>query len=137
MGTDGSQGSGAITADPGERSALHRVEGLFAGVGAPMLVGQDGEQIPLPDSVLRVLRQTVHHLAQGESVTVMPVEAELSTQEAADLLRVSRPYLVKLLEQGDIPFVKTGAHRRIRSGDLLEYKRCRDAGRRQTLARLT
>src|SRR5258708_26958218 len=76
MGTDGSQGSGAITADPGEQSALHRVEGLFAETSAPKLVGQDGEQIPLPDSVLRVLRQTVHHLAQGASVTVMPVEAD-------------------------------------------------------------
>lgn len=67
----------------------------------------------------------------------MPSNKYLTTQEAADILNVSRPYVVKLLEQGDIPYVKAGAHRRIRFDDLMAYKARRDATRRSALSRLT
>lgn len=104
---------------------------------SPKLVGPRGEEIELPESLFRVLRQIVYYLAHGRAVSVVPLNKELTTQEAADILNVSRPFLVKLLEQGDIPFVKTGAHRRIRFSDLMAYKQRRDAERQRALARLT
>lgn len=126
-----------IVAADSERPALNRIESVLENVSrVPKLVGPDGEEIELPRSVFYVLRQLVHHLLRGEAITVVPVGKELTTQEAADILNVSRPYLVKLLEQGEIPFMKTGTHRRIRFSDLMEYKQCRDAERKRGLAEL-
>lgn len=137
MTTDTLRSSGPIAADQSERSALDRVENLFASDAVPKLMSAEGEEVQLPDSVARLLRQLVYHLAHDRAVAVVPVNKELSTQEAADILNVSRPYFVKLLEQGEIPFVKVGAHRRIQVSDLVEYQRRRDATRRQALQRLT
>jgi len=78
--------------------------------------------IELPSSVVRLLVDILAELAEGNAVRVMPVHAEVTTQEAADLLNVSRPYLVKLVESGQLRFHKTGKHRRIRFADLMEYK---------------
>ena len=82
--------------------------------------------IELPTSALRLLVDILAELADGNAVQVVPVHAELTTQEAADLLNVSRPHLVKLLEAGKLPFHKTGKHRRIRFADLRRYKQERD-----------
>ncbi|HEY3318461.1 MAG TPA: helix-turn-helix domain-containing protein [Coriobacteriia bacterium] len=79
----------------------------------------------------------MHIIAEGKNAAAVPVEDGLTTQDVADLLCVSRPHVVKLLEAGEIPFYRVGSHRRIEVADLLEYKRRRDAARRQTLAQLT
>ncbi|HCF28824.1 MAG TPA: DNA-binding protein [Cyanobacteria bacterium UBA11049] len=101
------------------------------------LVGTDGQEIVLPESVYSILRQVVHLMASGRAVSIVPLEHELTTQEAADLLNVSRPFLVKLLEQGEIPYIKVGSHRRIQFEDLTAYKQRRDRERRQNLRELT
>ncbi|HBN8359255.1 TPA: helix-turn-helix domain-containing protein [Pseudomonas aeruginosa] len=93
------------------------------------LIGEGGERVSLrvPTSALRLLGQTLGEIAVGHAVRAVPVRAELTSQEAADLLDVSRPYLIKLLDQGEMPHTKAGRHRRVKLTDLLSYKERRDA----------
>jgi excisionase family DNA binding protein len=132
-----------LIAAPEEERAALRTVGRFLEQAAdgngvpPQLVGPDGNTVPLPASALRLLRAVVRHLAQGQALSLVPIDKALTTQEAADLLNVSRPHLVKLLEQGDIPYTKTGTHRRIRFADLMTYKAQRDAQRAEALTELT
>ena len=101
------------------------------------LVGPKGESIPLPESVFYVLERVAEVLARGDSITVLPVGREVTTQQAADLLNVSRQYLVRLLDDGRIPFRKTGKHRRLRIEDVLAFKEKRDKDRRAGLRELS
>ena len=89
----------------------------------PRLVGPDGQGIELPESMFEVLLQVASAMKAGLAVTVAPHHLMLSTQEAADLLRISRTTLVRLLETGVIPFDKPSRHRKVRLDDLLEYRR--------------
>jgi excisionase family DNA binding protein len=99
-----------------------------------VLVDETGRvQVQLPASLVQVLVEAANQLAQGNSIAVLHYEQELTTQQAADLLSVSRPYLIKLLENGQIPYHHVGSHRRIRMGDLLDYKRNRDRLRKDHL----
>jgi len=98
---------------------------------------QTGADIILPASVLRLLKDILAEMAQGHAVALLPVQAELTTQQAADLLNVSRPYLIRLLEDNKIPFRLVGQHRRVRFDDLLAYQRKDDEDRRRVADELT
>jgi excisionase family DNA binding protein len=102
----------------------------------PKLVGMDGEEIYLPESLYQVLRQVTPLLAQGKGITLIPQEHYLTTQEAANLLNISRPYLYKLLDQEKIPFTKIGSHSRIKAEDILDYRQKRDGDRQIALTEL-
>lgn len=101
-----------------------------------ILSGPDGERLVLPAEVFRVLRGVVAAMADGQAVTIASVHQRLTTQEAADLLGVSRPTLVKLLESGEIPFEQPGRHRRVRLTDVLSYRQRRSIQRRESLDRM-
>jgi excisionase family DNA binding protein len=95
----------------------------------------DGTLIPNP--ALQLLAYILAEMGKGNTVTVVPINAELTTQQAADLLKVSRPYLIGLLEEGKIPFRLVGQHRRVRLDDLMAYKRKDDEARRRVADALT
>lgn len=97
----------------------------------------DDTDLVLPRQAVALLRDLLAEMAQGNAVTVVPTHAELTTQQAADILNVSRPHVVKLLEGGTIPFVRVGTHRRIRYQDLLTYKAQREQESRESLDALT
>lgn len=99
--------------------ALQRIE----------LVGRGDERqiIELPVFALSLLGNMLAEFAAGNAVQIVPISAELSTQQAARILNVSRPHMVKLLDQGALPYTKTGTHRRIRFPDLMAFKAQREA----------
>ena len=100
------------------------------------LSGPNGEHLVLPPEVFEVLRDVVEAMASGQAVTIAPVHQRLTTQEAADLLGVSRPTLVKLLETGEIPFEQPGRHRRVRLADVLASRERASVERRAALDRI-
>lgn len=122
-----------IAASDSEQPALNQIKGVLNnGQSVPKLVGPN-YSIELPQSVFQVLRQIVFYMMRGRAIFIVPEDKQLTTQEAADTLGVSRPYLIKLLDQHKIPCFKVGLHRRILFGDLMRYKRARDAEREKAL----
>lgn len=101
------------------------------------LLGPNHEALPVPKDVLTLLQQLLAVLASGNAVSIVPVQKELTTQQAANLLNVSRQYLVQLLDEGKIAFHRTGTHRRVYTQDVLEYRVKRDAERDARLAAMT
>jgi excisionase family DNA binding protein len=94
------------------------------------------EPIELPAGAVTLLMDILGAMASGQGITLIPENAELTTVQAAELLRVSRPFLIKLLEEGKIPYHKVGKHRRIRIEDVMGYKRAVDQQREQALDQL-
>lgn len=94
------------------------------------------DDLVLPGFAINMLLDILTEMSKGNAVTVMPIHAELSTQQAAEILNVSRPYLVSLLEQGKIPFKKTGSHRRVLAKDVFDYQQTINAQRTKTLEEL-
>lgn len=94
------------------------------------------ERISLPAGAVRLLLDLLTEMAEGKAVTLLPMDAELTTQQAADLLNVSRPYFVGIIEKGDIPHRMVGTHRRVLLRDVLEYKSRIDEARLESLSEL-
>ncbi len=111
-------------------SKYHNIDRVQMSIDNP-----DGqrESIVLPGMVMQMLLDILSDISQGNAISVIPYQAELSTQQAANLLNVSRPYLVKLLENDDIDHHKVGTHRRVYVKDLLEYKKNIDNARAKSL----
>ncbi|MEZ4330082.1 MAG: helix-turn-helix domain-containing protein [Polyangiales bacterium] len=134
-----------VAAPPEQQAQVVALSRAFEGMVLPStqaapacrLVGPQGESVAIPDAVFHVLARVVEVLARGDSVAVVPMGRELTTQQAADLLNVSRQYLVRLLDEGRIACRKTGKHRRLRVEDVLAFKTQRDKDRRAGLRELS
>jgi len=96
----------------------------------------DSDDLILPGYAINLLLDILTEISKGNAITIMPIHAELSTQETAEFLNVSRPHLVDMLEQGKIPFRKVGAHRRVMAKDVIDYKQRLDADRLKALDEL-
>lgn len=130
---------GPVAPEASERQSIRALDYAFrtAPPHGIKLLAVDDSVVSLPDTVMSLLIELTHCLASGQMVTVVPVDRELTTQQVADMLNVSRPHVVKLLDDGAIPFHKTGTHRRIRFDDLAAYRERRDAARRAALDEMT
>lgn len=121
---------------PEDPSDLARFARGLAEVQAPTrarLVGPDGSEIEIPEDLYDVLRDVVEALSQGVAISIAPHNTMLTTQEAADLLNISRPTLVRLLTEDEIPYTMRGRHRRVLLRDILVYQERTRAERRQAL----
>jgi excisionase family DNA binding protein len=101
--------------------------------GDAKLVGPDGHQVAIPAPVHDLLLMILKDLQAGKAISIVPEPQQLTTQRAANILGVSRPFLVRLVENGDISFHMVGSHRRIYLRDLLDYKRLRDVARHEAI----
>lgn len=109
--------------------ALHRLLQHETAV----LVGPTGERVDLPPGIHAILRRVVEHLEQGRPITLLPEDQQITTQQAANILGMSRPHLIKLLESGTLPYCKTGSHRRLYVRDVLAFAGKRDQERHAAL----
>lgn len=119
---------------PSEAEAREAAEGarqlaaiIGRGEGARLRVIDGHEDIQVPMFALRMLRDILTEMADGNAVSIVPLHAQLTTQQAADFLQVSRPFLIRLLERGEIPSFKVGRHRRVRFEEVRAYQQRREA----------
>ena len=119
-----------------ERQELSNLVDNLSGLGKIAIVA-DGQKIEMPSIVSIALMEVIKTLNKGNSITLIPMDKELTTQQAADILNVSRPYFIKLLETGEIPFKKTGTHRKILMQDLMKYRDQRAETRKSKIEELS
>ncbi len=110
---------------------------VFGGQQRPALVNAEGERLELPQPVFDMLVHVLRSIRERRAVIMMPEDESFTSQAAADYLGMSRPFLINLLENGEIPFHYVGSHRRIVFKDLLDYERKRDESRRQAMSNLS
>lgn len=122
---------------PRDTSALDSIVAALDSETRPRLIAADGEQTPLPDEVFAVLVDVVRAMRRGRAITVAPVSQRLTTSEAADFLGISRPTLVKLLDEGEIPYEQPRRHRVLRLDDVLAFRTRRRAQRHAELNEMT
>lgn len=116
--------------------ALRTLSPATRGPARTVRVRADGEDAIVPKEAFELLLEILGQMANGNAVTIVPVQAELTTQQAADFLNVSRPHLIELLQGEAIPYRKVGTHRRIRFEDLVAYKQADEKKRQAVLAQL-
>jgi excisionase family DNA binding protein len=104
--------------------------------GDVTITGANNQQQSIASPVRNVLVRILTYMQEGQAITIIPANDELSSQDAADLLGVSRQYMVRLLEDGRLPFHRAGTHRRIYLQDLAAYKKERDGRRREALGEM-
>lgn len=128
---------------PTEKAAANQLRKLLASRGegnAHLKVAESGAakltEVVLSPALSDLLIELLRHIGNGDAVTVVPVTQMLTTQQAADILNVSRPYLISIIEKGDLEFTPVGRHRRIKAEHLFEYKRNRDEKRTEALSEL-
>lgn len=120
-----------------QEEQVHALRDLLRREGKARLIGKGGEPaIELPDAVYALLLRILEGMQEGKAISIVPVTQDLTTQQAAGLLGVSRPFLVKLLESGKLSFHMTGTHRRVYLKDLIAYKERRDHERHEALDRM-
>lgn len=107
------------------KDAFHCLASNYDGK-SQVAIELNGESVILPSGAVKGLMQVLKCQIEGKDAYIQPREDELTTQKAADFLNVSRPYLVKLLESGEIPFTKNGSHRRVKYSDLLKFRQEQD-----------
>lgn len=103
---------------------------------SPAYLSIEDEKVELPQSAVKLLYEILSQIAEGNALTLVPQHASLSTQEGADLLNVSRPFFIKLLETGEIPFQKIGNRRRVFADDILKFKEKTLKARKKALQEL-
>lgn len=112
------------------------LRGTADGAPGPELITSSGERIAIPEGVARALARVAREMARGNGIAVVPLRHELTTHEAAALLHVSRPYFIRMLEEGRLPFRKVGSHRRVRFDDVAAHLAREEARREALLARI-
>jgi excisionase family DNA binding protein len=126
----------ALSAKAASRTLASIIPSLDEDLDIQIHEGKDDQRLKLPTSAVRLLLDILEQMARGNAITLIPVHAELTTQQAADVLNVSRPFVVKLIDEGKLPFRKVGAHRRIKFEDLMAFKTKIDNQRLEALNKL-
>jgi excisionase family DNA binding protein len=125
-----------IVADQSEEEQLRALYRMLLRPGHPHLVSPEGFPQEIPETVYKILVQVVARMQEGKAIAVFPVMEELTTKAAANILGVSRQFLVRMLEAKKIPFHKAGTHRRIYLKDVLDFQKKRDQDRHDAIRRI-